>query len=174
MFHAGEPTLPPRAAGFAGALAKTGYMMPLLWSTEIVAGLMLLSGILVPIALQLLAPVVVNIALFHALLAPAGAGPAALVIGLEIFLACQYRRAFETFFVLRAGFGQPHDLASVKKQAAWSAFPDASPLSQGLQQLLIGAREGHFLKLSWNPLRTGPQLLSHFVRSEAGNEPAGR
>jgi len=118
MFHAGEPTLPPRAAAFAGALAKTGYMMPLLWSTEIVAGLMLLGGILVPIALLLLAPVVVNIALFHAFLAPAGAGPAALVIGLEIFLAWQYRRAFEPLFVLRAGFGQHHDPPSVKKQAA--------------------------------------------------------
>jgi hypothetical protein len=84
-------------------------MMPLLWSTEIVAGLMLLSGILVPIALLLLAPVVVNIALFHALLAPAGAGPAALVIGLQIFLAWEYRRAFEPLFVLRAGFGRPRD-----------------------------------------------------------------
>jgi len=118
MFHAGEPTLPTQAAAFAGALSKTGYMMPLLWSTEIAAGLMLLSGILVPLALLLLAPVVVNIALFHALLAPAGAGPAALVIGLELFLAWQYRRAFEPLFVLRADFGRPHDLASVKKQAA--------------------------------------------------------
>jgi putative oxidoreductase len=93
-------------------------MMPLVWSTEIVAGLMLLSGILVPIALLLLAPVVVNIALFHALLAPAGGGPAALVIGLHIFLAWEYRRAFEPLFVLRAGFGRPRDLVSVKKQAA--------------------------------------------------------
>ena len=118
MFHVGEPTLPPRATAFAGALANTPYMMPLLWSTEIVAGLMLLSGILVPIALLLLAPVVVNIALFHAFLAPAGAGPAALVIGLQIFLAWQYRRAFEPLFVLRAGSGRAHDLASVKKQAA--------------------------------------------------------
>jgi len=57
-------------------------------------------------------------AMFHALLAPAGAGPAALVIGLEIFLAWQYRRAFEPLFVLRADFGRPHDLGSVKKQAA--------------------------------------------------------
>ena len=118
MFHAVEPTLPTQAAAFNAALARTGYMMPLLWSTEIVAGLMLLSGILVPLALLLLAPVVVNIALFHALLAPAGAGPAALVIGLQIFLAWQYRHAFEPLFVLRAGFGRPHDLASVKKQAA--------------------------------------------------------
>ena len=119
MLHVGEPVgLPTEAAAFAGALAKTGYLMPLLWSTEIVAGLMLLSGILVPIALLLLAPVVVNIALFHAFLAPAGAGLAVLVIGLEIFLAWQYRRAFEPLFVLRAGFGRPHDLASVKRQAA--------------------------------------------------------
>lgn len=60
IFHAVEPALPTQAAAFTAALAKTGYMMPLLWSTEIVAGLMLLSGILVPIALLLLAPVVVK------------------------------------------------------------------------------------------------------------------
>ena len=118
MFHVVEPTLPTQAAAFTAALVKTGYMMPLLWSTEIVAGLMLLSGILVPIALLLLAPVIVNIALFHALLAPAGAGPAVLVVGLQISLAWQYRRAFEPLFVLRAGSARAHDLASVKKQAA--------------------------------------------------------
>jgi uncharacterized membrane protein YphA (DoxX/SURF4 family) len=112
IFHTVEPALPTQAAAFTAALAKTGYMMPLLWSTEIVAGLMLLSGILVPIALLLLAPVVVNIALFHALLAPAGAGPAAVVIGLQIFLAWEYRRAFEPLFVLRAGFGRPRDRES--------------------------------------------------------------
>lgn len=128
IFHAVEPAMPTQAAAFAAALAKTGYMMPLLWSTEIVAGLMLLSGILVPIALLLLAPVVVNIALFHALLAPAGAGPAALVIGLQIFLAWQYRRAFEPLFVLRAGFGRPRELVSVKKQQPDVPFQMQAPL----------------------------------------------
>ena len=118
MFHAVEPTMPTQAAAFTAALARTGYMMPLLWSTEIVVGLMLLSGILVPLALLLLAPVVVNIALFHALLAPAGAGPAALVVGLQIFLAWEYRGAFEPLFILRAGFGRPREAVSAKKQAA--------------------------------------------------------
>jgi uncharacterized membrane protein YphA (DoxX/SURF4 family) len=118
MFHAGEPTLPTQAAAFARALSETGYMMPLLWSTEIVAGSMLLTGILVPLALLLLAPVVVNIVLFHAVLAPSVAVPAALVIGPEKFLAWQYRRAFQPLFVLRADFGRPLDLASAKKQAA--------------------------------------------------------
>lgn len=38
-----EPVLPPGAAAFTGALARTGYMLPLLWGTEIAAGVLLLQ-----------------------------------------------------------------------------------------------------------------------------------
>src|SRR5215472_2504786 len=93
-----EPALPPGAAAFSKALAATGYMLPLLWSTEIAAGLLLLRGILVPFALVLLAPVIVNIGAFHVFLAP-GAMPGAIVVGaLEIFMAWQYRAAFGPLF----------------------------------------------------------------------------
>ena len=101
VFHVGEPALPPDAAAFAGALSRTGYMMPLLWSTEILAGLMLLCGILVPVALLLLAPVVVNIAAFHAFLAPGQMPPAVVAVALELFLAWQYREAFRPLFSTR-------------------------------------------------------------------------
>jgi hypothetical protein len=102
VFHVGEPALPPDAAAFAVALAKTGYMMPLLWSTEILAGVLLLSGILVPVALLLLAPLIVNIAAFHAFLAPGQFAPAVVVVVLELFLAWQYRDAFKPLFSARA------------------------------------------------------------------------
>lgn len=93
-----EPAMPPGAADFAGALTKTGYMLPLLWATEIAGGGLLLAGLLVPFALVLLAPVVVNIAAFHAFLAPGGLGIAILVSALEIGLAWQYRAAFARLF----------------------------------------------------------------------------
>src|SRR5438046_2152993 len=67
-----NPPAPPAAAGFAGALAATGYMFPLLKGTEVLAGFLLVSGLFVPLALALLAPVLVNILAFHAFLAPAG------------------------------------------------------------------------------------------------------
>ncbi len=100
-----EPELPPGAAAFMSALAATGYMLPLLWTTEIAAGVLLLAGLLVPFALVLLAPVIANIVAFHLFLAPAAMPPAVVVSALEIFVAWQYRAAFRPLF--RAAPGQP-------------------------------------------------------------------
>jgi uncharacterized membrane protein YphA (DoxX/SURF4 family) len=89
-----EPALPPSGAAFLAALAATGYMLPLLWSTEIAAGILLLSGVMAPLGLVLLAPVLVNIAAFHIFLVPQGL-PVAIVVGvIEVVLAWEYRRAF--------------------------------------------------------------------------------
>src|SRR5437868_5904386 len=52
-------TPPEGAAAFAGALFKTGYMFPLLKGVEVLAGLSLLGNRFVPLALALLAPIVV-------------------------------------------------------------------------------------------------------------------
>jgi uncharacterized membrane protein YphA (DoxX/SURF4 family) len=87
------PPIPEAAGAFAGALMKTGYFFPMLKGIEVTAGVLLLSGRFVPLALTVLAPIVVNIALFHTFLAP---NPVmiALVLGLEIYLAWAYRDAF--------------------------------------------------------------------------------
>jgi uncharacterized membrane protein YphA (DoxX/SURF4 family) len=96
-------TLPPAGAmAFAGALMQTGYMFPLIKGTEVVAGALLLCNRFVPLALALLAPVVVNIALFHALLAPEGGVIAASVLALELYLAWAHRRAFAPMLAARA------------------------------------------------------------------------
>jgi hypothetical protein len=58
----------------------------------------LLSGLTVPFALTLLAPVIVNIAAFHLFLAPNGYPPALVVIALELFLVWRYRKAFAPLF----------------------------------------------------------------------------
>jgi uncharacterized membrane protein YphA (DoxX/SURF4 family) len=89
-----QPPPPPGAGAFMGALAATGYMFPLIKGVEVVAGLMLLSNRFVPLALALLAPNVVNIVLFHAVLAPAGLPIALMVLGLELFIAWSYRDAY--------------------------------------------------------------------------------
>ena len=80
------PPMPAAAGAFMGALAATGYFFPLLKATEIVVGLLLLANRAVPLALILLAPISVNIVAFHAFLAPAGIGPAALVAVLNAYL----------------------------------------------------------------------------------------
>jgi uncharacterized membrane protein YphA (DoxX/SURF4 family) len=97
-----NPPMPAGALDFATALMKTGYMMPLVWGAQIVAGVLLLLGIFVPFALVLLAPVLVNILAFHAFLAPSGLGLAIVLCLLELIVAWQYRRAFDPLFVSRA------------------------------------------------------------------------
>lgn len=89
-----QPELNEHAGAFFGALAATGYMWPLIKLTEIVGGVMLLANFYVPLALALLAPVVVNIVAFHLFLDLAGMPIALVVLALEIFLAWAYRGAY--------------------------------------------------------------------------------
>ena len=89
-----QPPMSGPAANFAGALFATGYMFPLIKGTEVAASLLLLSNRFVPLALALLAPVLVNIVAFHAFLAPAGLALPIVLLALELFLARSYRDAF--------------------------------------------------------------------------------
>ncbi|MGC9942245.1 MAG: DoxX family membrane protein [Verrucomicrobiota bacterium] len=82
------------AMDFFGALMKTNYMIPLIFTTQVLGGALLLANRFVPLALVLLAPVIVNIILFHLYLAPSGIPVASVVLVLELFLAWSYRSAF--------------------------------------------------------------------------------
>jgi putative oxidoreductase len=63
------------ATAFMGALAATGYMMPVIAVVEILCGAAFLAGRYVALAALLLAPVALNIVMFHAMLDASGAGP---------------------------------------------------------------------------------------------------
>jgi hypothetical protein len=89
-----QPPMSGPPAAFAGALFASGYFFPLLKGTEVLAGLLLLSGRYVPLALTVLAPVIVNILAFHAFLAPSGLPLPLVILVLEVFLAWGYRTAF--------------------------------------------------------------------------------
>src|SRR5689334_15071119 len=65
-------SMPEGALAFSAALAQTGYMLPLAMGVQLVSGTLLLANRFVPLALALLAPVVVNIFAFHVFLAPDG------------------------------------------------------------------------------------------------------
>jgi uncharacterized membrane protein YphA (DoxX/SURF4 family) len=88
----------PAAGAFAGALLASGYLFPLLKGTEVVAGLLLLSGRAVPFALTLLAPIVINIAAFHFVLEPKGAVMGVVLLALEGYLAWVNRAAYAPLF----------------------------------------------------------------------------
>lgn len=89
-----QPPISGPPAQFFGALFATGYMLPMLALTEIVAAVMLLSNRFVPLGLTLLAPVIVNIVGFHLFLAHGGYGLALTILAVEVYLAWAYRSAF--------------------------------------------------------------------------------
>ena len=66
-----QPEMPPAAIAFFGALAASGFMLPLLFATQIVGGVLLLLG-MVPLGVLVLTPVIVHIVGFHVFLAPGG------------------------------------------------------------------------------------------------------
>lgn len=99
--------LPEAAVTFFGALMKTGYMLPLIFGTQTLVGVLLLLNRFVPLALALVAPVIVNIVAFHACLAPSGTAMAAAVTVLELFLAWAYRKAFLPMLAVRVKPGEP-------------------------------------------------------------------
>ena len=93
--------MPDVATAFIGALLATHYMFPLIMGTQLVVGLLLVSGCFVPLALALIAPIIVGIVTFHAFLAPSGAGMAIFVLLVELYLAWAYRGAFRPMLGFR-------------------------------------------------------------------------
>ena len=118
------PELSGAAGAFVGGLAASGYFFPLLKTFELVAGILLLTGRFVPFALTLLAPIVVNIAAFHFLLAPEGALTAALLLVAEAGLAWIHRDAFAPLF--RAA---PRSMASEHRDAVAPNLGTPAPQS---------------------------------------------
>ena len=91
-----QPPITGPAGTFLGALVGTGYMFPLIKGTEVAGGALLLLGRYVPLALTVLAPVIVNIVAFHAFLAPSGIALPLVVLALELSLAWAYRVSYRT------------------------------------------------------------------------------
>lgn len=85
------PLAPPHA--FQVILLESGWMK-LVKAIELGAGLLLLSNRFVPLALALLLPGIVSIALYHLLLDPAFLWIVPVVVGLEGFLLWSYRGSF--------------------------------------------------------------------------------
>jgi putative oxidoreductase len=98
-----QPPPPSGQAGvFLAGLIASGFIMPVIKVVEVGAGLLLLGNRQVPLALTLLAPIVVGIVGYHASLDPAGLPVALGVLALELYLAWSYRAAFAPMLVARA------------------------------------------------------------------------
>jgi putative oxidoreductase len=93
------PELPPSAAEFMTELAATGYVLPVVGLIEISIGILLLINKWTPFALVLLAPISVNILLFHLFLDLPGIGGALIVAVLNGILIYKHWSKFRPLFV---------------------------------------------------------------------------
>src|SRR5437762_6828632 len=88
------PELPQNLAGdYTRVFLASGYVY-FIGGLLVIGGLLLLVGRFVPLALTILGAIIVNILIFHALMAPEGFPPALVFTALELFLVWRYREAF--------------------------------------------------------------------------------
>lgn len=98
FLHMPQPTGLP--AQFFGALFLSHYYVAI-FGLQFIGGLLLLVGRYIPLALTILGPIIVNILLFHASMAPEGL-PMALVTAVLWFIVfAGVRRAFAGIFAAK-------------------------------------------------------------------------
>ena len=97
------PQMTPTLSAFMDALKATGYFIPFLGIVEAAGGALLLVNRLVPLALTILAPVLVNILGVHTFLDRSGLPLAVILIVLEVYVAWVSRDAFCPMFEARSG-----------------------------------------------------------------------
>jgi putative oxidoreductase len=94
----------PPPSGVAGQFMGALYISHYLWvifAFQVVAGALLLVNRYVPLALAILAPVIVNILVFHVTMAPSGLPLALFVVVLWAAIFIEVRPAFSGLFQSR-------------------------------------------------------------------------
>lgn len=89
-----RPKMPKRAQLLIDTFRDTGYLLTFIQGTELIIGILLLSGYFIPLAVLLLVPVSINILLFHMFLAPPVRGPGLFVFLTNVFLIYAYRSEY--------------------------------------------------------------------------------
>lgn len=92
------PELPVNASDFMSSLKATGYVLPVVGVLEILIGLMLLLNKSVPFALLLLAPISVNILLFHIFLDLPGISGALVIAIINVILIYKHWKVYKPLF----------------------------------------------------------------------------
>ncbi|HEV7701640.1 MAG TPA: hypothetical protein VGO43_15525 [Pyrinomonadaceae bacterium] len=90
---------------FNEGLAAVRYFFPMLKAVELTCGLLFVIGRAVPFATVLIAPVIVNIALYHFLVDRTPPGPyiASFLVIANLIVAWYYRDAYRPLFVSSGG-----------------------------------------------------------------------
>lgn len=90
--------MPAAAANFMDSLDSTGYVLYVVAFIEIFVGLLLLANKWVPFALIILAPISINILLFHLFLDISDIVVAILIVTFNVILIYKYWRAYRPLF----------------------------------------------------------------------------
>ncbi len=104
FFFTTPPPLEGDMATFFAGLKASKYFFYLLKATEIACGLCLVSGLFVPAALVVLAPIALNIFFVHTFLDPSGLPVALAISGAMIYLSFfspRYSPPIKKLFVMR-------------------------------------------------------------------------
>ena len=96
FIHQPPPTNPLAIQFFVAVSAS--HFAAFFFAVQVLAGLLLLSGFFVPLALTLLAAVLYNILAFHLTLSPTTIAPALVDSVLWVLVFLQYRESFNGIF----------------------------------------------------------------------------
>jgi len=93
---------PPPPTGamktFTDGLEAARYLLPVVKVVELLCGIAFVTGRFVPLAAVLIAPIVVNIVLVHAFLAPEGLPLAGFLVFALAVLAWRHRESYRPLF----------------------------------------------------------------------------
>ncbi|WP_374034276.1 acyltransferase [Bdellovibrio bacteriovorus] len=100
QFIPAPPTMPEGAMAFMGGMMAAPYFFPVLKGTEVICGALLLSGFAVPLALVILAPITLQIFLFHSFLTPGleNVIMPVVMIALHVLAATGYWSVYKPLF----------------------------------------------------------------------------
>jgi putative oxidoreductase len=93
------PQMVGSAGDFMNSLGATGYIFPIVGIIEVFVGIMLLLRKWIPFVLIVLAPISLNILLFHLFLDIPGVGAALLVAVLNATLIYKNWRSYSALFI---------------------------------------------------------------------------
>ncbi len=93
------PIYTGNAAIFIDSLSNTGYIFKVIGTFEIIVGLMLLLNKWVPFGLLLLAPITLNILLFHMFMDTPGLFVAVVVLVLNVILIYKHWKVYRPLFL---------------------------------------------------------------------------
>jgi hypothetical protein len=92
------PEMTVEAGTFAGSLAQTGYIFPIVGALQVIVGILLTINKFRPLALIVIFPIMLNAFLLHLFLDPAGIAGSLVAIILNVFLFIAHKESYKNLF----------------------------------------------------------------------------